>query len=514
MPRSLSTLILITGDRWVRADLTADDSVDVQQGDAIDAPIEQQVNEVLVLTGKPGKRVWVISDRLWLGEVDIPPRATVGMSDADLSDAAGFEAEAAEGLPAVESCTAFTRVKLDGEERFLVTQAPRDELIVTADSIKKQGGALAGLLHPAGLAKPIGDMDSDSSPSQAWSRVEFWADGIVVVNSSRKGCVVHTTGMLPTVEWRRAVKPLIDLPDGVDIESSVSFLAAPGVKPRGGATLTSTANPSRARWAEPVAQADEPSALAMDLTDKQSASAFDLQEERNLERFATLWLQQLASGHSSTAMVRKPKLPSGPLPQIVVGVAAALVVLMIVGVQFFQNQTTVTELRGLHEHASEDAQMLSQLKSEVRQLGTQIKRVESEHKRLAAERDRVAQERERKLAERPETVDMQPYLAELLSALADASDGQQVVQSVTAQSPTHRIEGIAVSSAAATRFAQQVGEQLREHWVVHPAEISPVAGSESMAWQFNILVEPIGSAHRSSKHHGSANSNQRLSRDR
>ncbi len=508
MPRPSTTLILITGDRWIQADLDGNAAVSIKQGESIDATFDQQIDAAMMISGKVGKRVWVMSDRLWLGEVDMPPGATVGLSDAELSEAAGYEAEAAGGLPALESITSAKRMRTDGDERFLATQAPREELIAIAAMVKKRGGTFEGLLHPAGLPEPL-NLDANTGQATAeyqtprpkrWSRVEFWPDGVVVVNMSHDRCEVHPTGMLPTVEWRRTVKSLIAVTDADDPSAGVEYLVGPGVKPRGGAMLEPTQGSPRARWSVEQGDSKEP-----------VTSALDLSSDTALERFATCWVQRLAAEEPTVAVIRKPKLPTGPWAQIAVGVAAALIVGLVVGLQYVQNQSTIAELESITGHTNKDMQAISALKDEVRKLEIEQQRVKKEQQKLANELAREKKARQQRLASQPRAIDMRPRIAALLDALADASDDHQVVHTLTAQSPSHRIEGVATSPAAAVGFNQRISEALSKHWIVYPAKLTPVAGFDTVAWQFSILVEPVG-LHRAQPK--AARVNRRMTRDK
>jgi hypothetical protein len=475
---------MLLNDRWARGDIDRAGSVALRSGEAAGATTIESMQAAIAAGGKPGKRVWVLTDRVWLGDVDLPPSATVGLTDAQIADAAAYEAEATGGLTPWNAVTAVSRVRVqDADDRFLTAQIARGDVLELAKCLSRRGATLAGVLHPAGLPLDIsGQQNAESADS--WSRIEFWRDETVVVRASRDRTDVHPTGLPPTADWRRGVRGVMQAA-GMDPASdgSPGLLLGPGAKPAGGPQLESDHHDAAPRWADPRSG-------TMSSDDR----VLDLASDDALKQFVEAWARVLSQGQPAVPVLRKPKAPAGPVPQVLVGVVALALALGLVYLQYSTRQAELAELRDAATHVQSDQAELVKLRKTAQDLTREIrtKTQELDRQRAAA----LAEARRAQNARRT-IVDLRPRLALLLTTLIDATadpalEGRFAIEAIRPQSPTHVIEGVATSSLAASVLARRLAETLDGSWHVHPAEVTPVTRGETVAWRFTLLVEPTG----------------------
>lgn len=483
MPRPTSTILMLLNDRWARGDVDRAGSVAFRSGEAPGATAGESAQAAIAAGGKPGKRVWVLTDGVWLGDVDLPPPATVGLSDAQLSDAAAYEAEATGGLSPREAVTAVRRVRVrNAEDRFLTAQIARAEIAELSKGLSKHGAALAGVLHPAGLPLDI-SRDENAETTDSWIRIELWRDETVVVRGARDRTEVHPTGVPPTADWRRAGRAVMQA-GGMDPDSagSPALLIGPGAKPAGGPQIESDQREAAPRWADPGtgdARASDDRVL-------------DLCANGAMCRFMEVWAGVLTKGQTDLPVLRKPKTPAGPLPQILVGVVAFALAAGLVYFQHTARQAELAELRAAASHVQGDQAELVKLRKASQDL---IREIQTKTQELAHQRAAARAESRRANKQQATVGDMRPRLAALLNTLADAAaapalQGRFAIAAIRPQSPTHEIKGVATSSLAATALARHLAESLDGLWHVHPAEMTPVAQGATLAWRFTLLVEP------------------------
>ncbi|HBP23316.1 MAG TPA: hypothetical protein DEA08_36760 [Planctomycetes bacterium] len=174
--RPAQTLVLITGDRLVRADRAS-------SGELLELLDQErpEVDDLAVLVdaalragdAKPAKDVYVLASDLWSQTVELPAAAALNASPAELSTALTFEVEALTGTSAGESALGFQPLPGGGaERRYWVTLAPAFQVRAVEDVVTRAGARLGGLLHPGGLPRPL-----NGAPAGApWARLELWEE--------------------------------------------------------------------------------------------------------------------------------------------------------------------------------------------------------------------------------------------------------------------------------------------------------------------------------------------------
>ncbi len=156
MNRPIHTILLITPDQLVRADLNPRRLPRVRGVYAGPRPAVDDfpllVETALRLGGRRQGSVWVLSTDFWTQTLALPAQTTAGVKNDELGRALGFEAEPFSGLSALETIVGYVPQPGHGAERFFwLTQVPRTLLEQVEYVVERAGGRLAGLGHPGGV---------------------------------------------------------------------------------------------------------------------------------------------------------------------------------------------------------------------------------------------------------------------------------------------------------------------------------------------------------------------------
>ena len=208
--RCPKTILLVTRDRLVRADLRAGRTIDVAEIHeehrlaADDLP--SQVEAALRLGKRRPGRVWILAGDLWTQTLALAPEALSGLARDDVTRALGFEAEPFSGLGAMEAAMAAVPLPGDGrQKRFWLTELPAAQLEQIEFLVRQSGGRLMGISHPGGLPSPL-----VAREETVWRRIELWPGAIIAVQNSSAGAAdvtVVNTEPKPG-RWLNDVAPL------------------------------------------------------------------------------------------------------------------------------------------------------------------------------------------------------------------------------------------------------------------------------------------------------------------
>jgi len=484
------TLLFQTGQRMSRAEVSGGEVINFTTWDQSSTlPLSEAIELAVNRGGRLGRKVWLLTDAVWLGDIDLPGSAVVGLNDAQLSEAAGYEAEAAGGLAAEQAITAVQRVRIpNADDRFVTAQMDRGEVQNISKVIAKHKSTLAGVLHPAGVPHSLLAMGA-GSPSQGgsantWTRIEFWPEDTILVHSVVGHTTCYPTGAPPNTDWRRAIRvQLKSLNPSGDDELTPISLIAPGVQPTGGPKLRRDGDRPSARWSreETVDDSDD------------YTYVLNLSNSQLMETFVSQWAQVLSGQSIPTPVLRKPKVATGPLPQILVGVAAALLALTLLGTKYLDGQGRLGELEAAVAHVQEDQEQIKALRDLVGKTQAETRQAKRDTETKTRELEQVVRDYEKRLIAHR---DLRSRLASLLDSLSQAGQdsalsGQFALQKIEPQSPTHRIHGVATSSSVATELAHYLADELRGQWRVYPPEIKPISRGPVVVWEFSFLVDPL-----------------------
>lgn len=162
------TILLLDARRSVRADFNGAAGGEPLRLDEM--PRETAVADLLRAGSRPAARVLVLNEALWSQTVSLPRLQVERLSPRETSDALAYEVEPFSNLPPTLSATGFRRAgEAKGQLQFWVVQSPRDEIAGLRDTVRRAGGRLLGLSHPAGLGSSdaAGDLRATLA---AWAR--------------------------------------------------------------------------------------------------------------------------------------------------------------------------------------------------------------------------------------------------------------------------------------------------------------------------------------------------------
>src|SRR5208282_1003875 len=187
-----NTILFVTRDRLVRADLRAGRTIDVTDINeeyrlaADDLP--SQVEAALRLSKRRPGRVWILAGEIWTQTLGLAPEALSGLSPDEVRRVLGFEAEPFSGVGAMDAAMDAAPLASEGRQRkFWLTELPAAQLELIEFLVRQSGGRLMGISHPGGLPTAL-----DGGADTSWRRVELWPGAIIVVESPSAGAVSVT----------------------------------------------------------------------------------------------------------------------------------------------------------------------------------------------------------------------------------------------------------------------------------------------------------------------------------
>lgn len=131
--------------------------------------------------------VWLLSDEVYSQALALP--VARGMRDDETRAALALEAQVLSGIPAADSALGWRHLPGDGREReYWISQLHADELDQAIATVRRLGGRLAGVVHPAGVPRKL----SNDPSNGRWRRVEYWSDlGASVEDVGEAGIVAR-----------------------------------------------------------------------------------------------------------------------------------------------------------------------------------------------------------------------------------------------------------------------------------------------------------------------------------
>jgi len=276
-----NTILFVTRERLVRADLRAGrtiDVTDINEGHRLAADdLPSQVEAALRLSRRRTGRVWILAGEIWTQTLGLAPEAISGLSPDEVTRVLGFEAEPFSGLGAMEA--AMDAVPLAGEGRqrqFWLTELAAAQLEQIEFLVRQSGGRLMGISHPGGLPTAW-----DGGADTSWRRVELWPGAIIVVQSPSAGHPRSGSAASVTVV-NTEPKPGRWLNDVAGLESSGPAVAA-------------------TNWLHATR-----SVAVEEIPDKGRQS---LEDRSTQEQFFIAWAGQLASSKAAVPGIVPPKRP-------------------------------------------------------------------------------------------------------------------------------------------------------------------------------------------------------------
>ncbi len=184
------TIICITSDRLVRADFDrpgSEPSLIVRTRPAID-DLPGLVETTIRLGTPVGKRVWVLSTDIFLQVADLASVPGT-LNEDEVRRALACELEPLSNISALDSLVAYAPLSAEsGHASYLVSQMPRYEAERIEEVVRRAGGQLVSITHPAGAPAPF----HTAGPLDAWARIESWPDATIRISRAPGQPVTRT----------------------------------------------------------------------------------------------------------------------------------------------------------------------------------------------------------------------------------------------------------------------------------------------------------------------------------
>lgn len=448
----INTLLLITRDRLVRADLAAgrrSGVIDVREEPR--PPVDDLpslVEAALRLgTRRPG-RVWVLSSDFWTQTLSLPVNTVAGLQVEEINRALGFEAEPFSGISALEAVAAHVVLPDQNQQRpFWFTEMLAGQLEQIDYVVQQAHGQLIGMGHPGGLPRPLA---AELSAAEAWQRVELWPAAIV--------CIQGGGGRRPTISVRNT-------------------------------------DPKPGRWEADVErwQAEQPAgsvaeslhaASGVGMDELAPAHRLSLEDQQGLAGFLQVWAEQLAESGTALPLIRPPQRPmsdaSRRMTAVVLGLIAAILCTGVhLGVKHYQDglERQAALLRG-------PAQQLAQFKKDGAKLRS---RRDDLKKACGTITDDLAHYQQVMQSQRQR-------LSVLLTVLARCGSDETVIRKIDGAEDEIVLHGVCMQPELATELAGTLAKTLGpQSWQVQPPNKKSrellVGGGP---WEFDLCIKDIG----------------------
>jgi hypothetical protein len=356
--RRATTILLITRDRLIRADLRAGGraaAMAVQEGTrpmADDFP--SLVEAALRLSPRRPGRVWVLSSEFWTQTLGLASESVAGLKGEETDRALAFEAEPFSGLAAMESAVGHVALPgASGQRQFWLIQLPSRQLDDVQYAVERSGGSLCGLCHAAGLPRRLSPAQADSAD---WQRAELWPGLVLRVRGGRgRQAAVEVRNVDPKPgRWEADVcRWQSELPPG----RTEILLAARGIR----------------------------------RADVEPGECLSLDDDQSMRRFLGAWAEELASGTASVPVIPAVKRPVSAASRLAMAAVAGLCTLLIcLGISWAAGryqQDLATRTAALKA----PAERLNQLKEKAKKLEARRDQLRAACDKLQAELTRCRQ---------------------------------------------------------------------------------------------------------------------------
>jgi hypothetical protein len=458
------TIVLIAGDRLVRADVRAGRGADCQiyrrsRPAADDLP--SLVEAALGAGPKRAGRVLVLCSEFWTQTLGLSAATTAGMSPQEIGQALAFEVEPFSGIAALDSQLRHVALPAEDDQRFFwVTQVPLAVQEELEHTVRQAGGRLLGLAHPAGLPEPI---SAECSARHPWRRVELWPESVVCLHREATSPLqMHVVNSVPQPgAWQQEAEGWLGRfgPSGfcevlVAAEAASAF-DAPG-------------------W---LAGGEQPEVATA------GSAVLDFDDDPALQRWLAAWAGQASARSPQVPLIRPEPKPIPDSTRLAIGgVIGAVVLAACVGHYLWtgaQQEGIAHELAALEQ----PAEQLADLEKQTEELEGKLATIESETATLQTDVDHCRQA----LSAQRQRV------ARLLNALARSAPENYVIQSISSDHDGLRVKGVCTDPKNANALAMAIDRQLRPLGLrVHlPEKEAQLAATGTGAYVFDLLIQDL-----------------------
>jgi hypothetical protein len=119
----------------------------------------------LDLASGGGRKVWLLSEDLWIQNVTIPTHSTTGLDSRGIKRILAYESEPLSGIPAKDTALGFTLEIDDPQTRtYAIVQAPNSLIDALGARVERDGSELAGMAHPSAFGNDWRQLLPDDRP--------------------------------------------------------------------------------------------------------------------------------------------------------------------------------------------------------------------------------------------------------------------------------------------------------------------------------------------------------------
>lgn len=441
------TILLVTPHLIARGDFDARGVLRASGHAAPPANVADVASLTLAALGlvkaKP-RRVFVLTTSAVTAIVETTPGRLQGLSDAELSSALAFEAEALTGLPAMSSQTAACRATASsGAEAWWVTQISQRMRGEIEAEIVRSGARVEGIAHPGGLAPQM---------SSAAERFELWHDLLFIHRP-------HAAFDILPVDETSSLEALLTRFPATGGERKVLTTRLPAQRP-----------PPLPGTTSPVHHAD--------------AQVLSLHDADTLRQWFTAWHQTLVAASIAVPVLVPPAQPMSAVNRVWLSVATAAIALALCAAHWW-----ITE------------RQLQRAQAEVKTLTTQAQQ-RAELQKTSADLNKLRTELE--ASRRLQAQALRGFGA-LLTAVAELRPQgllvrtlREPVSTVTSTRYTGMeamVCGLCTQQELAAEFSRALGTRLTPlGWSVRPARTTARLAGGTPTWDFEIPLRLDGSA--------------------
>lgn len=288
--------------------------------------LDLAVEHALRLGGPLRGSTWLLADEVHALELELDGRALRGLDEEEIGRVLALEAQVHTGVANADSLLAWRPVgERGGSRSFALAQLPRTDFDFAQQAVRRAGGELRGIAHPAGLPRALSE---GASAGQAFVRFEDWGPLQASVARDEQGAVALR------------LRP----------SSARSVASEPDAPP----TELLAATSQRARGFE---------------------QALSLEDEAVLRRFGAAWIETLAARSPSAVVLRAPPRPPSPARIALISSALALLVLVLawvdhraLGERRIAQRVEIGRMQAAVEEADRTRSSLIALRREVEEL--------------------------------------------------------------------------------------------------------------------------------------------------
>jgi hypothetical protein len=446
MARNATTIILLTRNELVRADFARSGRrglTELSRQPRPDLPDLASIVECALLQSPGvGRRVWLLSTDLWTQTLTLPRLKMSGLSPQQLVGALNFEAEGVSGQSAHESALAYTTQPAGHQETgYWVVQAPSSPLPQLEESIRRAGGQLAGIAHPAGLPQPL-----RAKAPREWQRVELWPDAVVCLAGRGDGDPeVHVFNFDPQAgRWQGQVdqwRKTHGTPDHFEMLVSADV------------SITESVD---------------------------DAAVIRLTDDDSLKRWLESWAGWLAESRVPVPLLRPPQRPMSVARRR--NLAAILTLLAAAGCAFHYHvclpEWRTGLLKELQVHQA-PAKSLAEAQKQAKDAEARQKELQQQLERAHRESLLLAVHRRR--------------YARFLEVLGQQGTDDLIVQKIDAKAGELTVHGTSLNTHLADRLAGALAREAPElHWEVLPSNKKALEKlPDGGPWSFALTLKDL-----------------------